>query len=95
MAFYDWALSSGYDEGLTLERIDNDGDYCPENCRWITQGEQMRNTRHSRRITFHGETKCLSEWARATGISRENIKNRLDNLGWSVEDALTREVKRV
>lgn len=63
-AFRDWAMASGYQEGLTIERRENDLGYEPGNCIWITQSEQMRNTRRSHRLTAFGETKLLADWAR-------------------------------
>jgi hypothetical protein len=63
-AFYDWALASGYRDGLTIERIDNDGNYEPSNCRWIPFSEQGLNKRNSLRFTAFGETKTVAEWSR-------------------------------
>lgn len=66
--FREWALSSGYKEGLTLDRIDNSGDYSPDNCRWITPLEQAHNTRRNVFAEYKGETKILSDWSRELGI---------------------------
>lgn len=73
----------------TIERVDNNGPYSPENCRWATWREQVRNRRDSWRITFNGETLNLTDWAARTGIERRTISARLKLLGWSIEDALT------
>lgn len=81
-------------KGMTIERIDNDGDYSPENCRWASRQEQVRNTRHNRMITFDGQTMCMSEWAEKTGISYSAISQRLNRLGWSVDRALTTPNRR-
>ena len=71
-----------------LERIDNDGHYEPENCRWATQIEQSRNTRTSIRLSFRGKTKSLTDWADELHIKACTIRSRLFR-GWKVEDALT------
>jgi hypothetical protein len=78
--------------GMSLDRIDNDGNYCPENCRWTTMRVQGRNTRHNRLITHNGQTKCLIEWAESSGINADAIYARL-RLGWPVERALTEPVQ--
>jgi hypothetical protein len=78
--------------GMSLDRINNDGPYSAENCRWTTMLVQGRNTRHNRKITHNGETKCLVEWAEATGINADAIYGRL-KLGWSIERALTEPVQ--
>lgn len=72
----------------SVERINNDGPYSPENCRWATDREQSNNRRNNHRITLNGTTKTLVEWARSIGISTGTITRRL-NLGWSPEHALT------
>jgi hypothetical protein len=73
--------------GHQIERVDNDGPYAPNNCRWASSAEQSRNTSHTALITYRGETMCLQDWADRTGIRRETIRYRL-NKGWSVERAL-------
>ena len=74
--FRDWALANGYQENLTIDRIDVNGNYCPENCRWVSMKVQMNNTRANRRITLNGETKPMAEWSESTGLSYETIRNR-------------------
>lgn len=74
--FRDWALANGYQENLTIDRIDVNGNYCPENCRWVSMKVQMNNTRANRRITLNGETKTMAEWSDSTGLSYETIRNR-------------------
>lgn len=91
--FKEWALSHGYSDNLTIDRIDVNGDYCPENCRWVTQSEQMRNTRKNHCITYMGETKTLAEWSEITGVPYHTLKSRINNYGFSAEEALTLPVK--
>lgn len=93
VAFMTWALASGYRDELTLDRIDNNGNYEPNNCRWITNAAQQLNKRTNRHITFNGETKTVKEWADIMGLHPRTLATRLD-LGWTAEAALTRAVKR-
>ena len=87
-AFRDWAMANGYRDDLTIDRINSDGPYSPENCRWATQKEQQNNRRNNRLIEFNGEVHTESEWAEITGIKVATIYARL-RYGWSVERALT------
>jgi len=81
-AFYAWAIQAGYADGLQIDRIDNNGNYCPENCRWVSVKDNCRNRRSSKYITISNETKTLAEWAEIAGLSRGTIERRL-KLGWS------------
>lgn len=87
--FYNWAINNGYQEDLTIDRIDVNGNYSPENCRWVSRAEQSINKRNNRRITFNGETKTIKEWSDDTGLSQDVISRRLNRYNWSVERALT------
>ena len=88
LVFYKWAISNGYESNLTLDRIDNDKGYSPQNCRWVTRVFQQNHRRDNNLLTFNGETRTLTEWARIVGIKNSTIRGRLKS-GWSVEDALT------
>ena len=79
--------------GMSLDRIDNNGDYTAENCRWATRKQQNRNTRRNRVLTFNGESKCVSEWSEITGIRYHTIIGRIDRCGWSIDKALTTKTR--
>lgn len=75
-------------DGLTLDRIDNDKGYSPENCRWATKRQQRKNQRTIIMIAFSGETMCRRDWAKKTGLHETTIQYRM-NAGWPIEDCLS------
>lgn len=85
--FEKWALKNGYKKGLWIDRIDNDSDYSPENCRWITPKEQQNNKRTNVKIIIDGVEKTIQEWADYSGIKPMTIKRRI-KLGWDNSDLL-------
>lgn len=87
MSFYNWSMANGYDNNLTIDRIDNGKGYEPNNCRWVDMKQQSRNTRQNRNITINGVTRCLAEWCEILGLNYDKIYNRLYK-GWSIEKAL-------
>lgn len=89
--FYSWAMANGYTDKLTIDRIDVNGDYCPENCRWVDAKTQMNNRRSNKVFTIGGKTKTVAQWAEQYGIDRYTVYNRL-RLGWSIERALTEPI---
>lgn len=90
--FYNWAINNGYEETLTLDRIDNNKGYCPSNCRWITPKEQSNNRRNNVYYTFNGETKTSKQWCELYNISQTTLLDRLKR-GWTLEQALTISTK--
>ena len=91
-SFRDWAVSHGYSDNLTLDRIDNGGNYNPENSRWVDIKTQERNTSRNHFITFRGETHCMAEWSEKLGINYRTLQHRICTYGWSIERALTTPV---
>ena len=91
--FEKWAVENGYNYNLTIDRIDLNGNYCPENCRWVTMTEQARNMSRNRIITYNGESHCLSEWGEILGISAKLLGQRINKYGWSIERAFTTPIR--
>ena len=88
-SFRDWALANGYQDNLTLDRIEVNGNYEPSNCRWATVKQQANNTRSSRYLEFNGEVKTVKEWADELGLNYRTLYSRITTKGWSIEKALT------
>lgn len=92
-SFERWAMENGYSDNLTIDRIDVNGNYCPENCRWADMKTQARNMRRNRMIEYNGETHCLSEWGDVLGISSKVLEHRINRYGWTVERAFTTPIR--
>ena len=88
-AFLEWSMNNGYDEDLTIDRIDTNGNYEPNNCRLVSRKVQQNNTRHTRLYTINGETKSIAEWCRKYGVPHERVRVRVVDKGWDIEKALT------
>lgn len=91
-SFYDWSMANGYDPNAkrgecTIDRIDNNKGYSPDNCRWVSGKVQSRNRRTNHYITFNGETKCIREWAEIYGIDNSKLFYRLKH-GYPFEEAI-------
>ena len=86
-AFIQWALDNGYKFFTSLDRIDNNKGYCPDNCRWVDKKTQNRNRRNNVYIEFRGERMCMGELAERAGLPYYRVRDRIYR-GWSVERAV-------
>lgn len=84
--FIKWALENGYKEKLTIERKDVNGDYCPDNCTWVTQKEQCNNKRNNIMISYKGKTQTLTQWCEEFNLNYQRVRERIKN-GWDFESA--------
>ena len=91
--FYSWSIDNGYEKGLSIERIDNDKGYSPDNCRFIPLCEQGKNRRSSKMIMYNGKTQCLYDWCRELGLVRTTIQNRMYH-GLTFEEAITMPLRK-
>jgi hypothetical protein len=94
MNFHNWAIANGYADGLTLDRKDNNSNYQPSNCRWVSVAQQNLNKSNQRLITFNGETRTILEWSNLLGMKYSTLKCRLDDYGWAIEKAFKTPVRR-
>lgn len=92
MPFAKWAFMNGYKDNLTIDRIDNDGCYSPDNCRWVTYKEQANNKRTNRIVEYNGEKYTVTQLAKKANIKKTTLKERL-NMGWSVKDAVEKPIR--
>jgi hypothetical protein len=83
--FVDWAIENGYKKGLTIDRIDNNGNYCPENCRWVDMYVQANNKRDNILVTYNDKTKSLRAWCRELQLPYRKTHKRYVMYGWSIE----------
>ncbi|MBR6361485.1 MAG: hypothetical protein IKS04_06780 [Clostridia bacterium] len=87
-AFRDWAHNAGYADDLSIERIDNNKDYCPENCKWIPLGDQSKNRSTSVVYEYNGKKQILKDWCREYNMPYNSVHSRIKYHGWSFEKAL-------
>ena len=87
VSFYEWSKKNGYQEGLTIDRINSNGNYCPENCRWVTTAIQNRNYSRNHFLTYNGETLCLKDMAEKYGVKPTTLLFRLKS-GMALDLAL-------
>lgn len=85
--FYRWGIANGWKKGLSLDRKDNDKDYCPDNCRFSNVPQQNRNRTSNVHLTIDGVTKILVEWSEFANVKYETLRKRLKN-GWTPKDAV-------
>ena len=88
MSFYNWSIENNYKEGLSIDRINVNGNYEPSNCRWTTRVVQQNNTRVNKYFTINNETKTLADWCRIYNVNYTTTYTRLEK-GLSIIDALT------
>lgn len=88
MSFYNWAVLNGYQENLSIDRINVNGNYEPNNCRWTDKITQANNTRRNHYIEYNKQVKTLSQWAKELNVSTGLIKGRLKK-GWTIEQVFT------
>lgn len=86
--FYDWAINNNYKSEYSLDRIDNNKGYSPNNCRWATKKQQANNTSGCRYITINGITHTLMEWSEISGINYDTLRKKLNSRPWIAEELL-------
>ena len=91
--FAKWAFRNGYADELSIDRIDTDGCYTPENCRWVSMKEQANNKRTNRIVVYEKCKYTLTELAEKIGMNKTTLKERL-NMGWSIDDAVRKPIRK-
>jgi hypothetical protein len=92
--FYNWAIGHGYTEELQIDRINNDGDYCPENCRWVTAKQNGCNRSDNKRIVFQNKSLTYSEWERQFNLPPGTVSHRVNHQHWDVIKAITTPLRK-
>lgn len=91
-SFLEWSLSNGWSKGMQLDRIDNNGNYEPLNCRWITQQRNLLNKRTNTKITYNGRSQTVTEWANELGIHVNTLRKRIAK--WGIESAFSTPIDK-
>lgn len=91
--FYDWVRSAGWQPGLSIDRIDVDGDYCPENCRFVDMFVQQNNTTRNRWLTWEGRTQTVAQWARELNVRPHALQHRVDR-NWTIDRIFLQPFRR-
>lgn len=92
--FKKWVDESGFEPGLTLDRIDNTKGYSPDNCRWATMKQQTNNRKNTLFLTYKRRKMALTDWSDKIGINPSTLRDRIKKRGWSVERAIEEPVRR-
>lgn len=92
-SFYNWVKVSGYNDTLTIDRIDNEKEYSPSNCRWVSRKVQANNTRVNVWYEYNGQKKTLSQWSDVCGISYGTLESRLHKCRWSFKKSLETPIR--
>lgn len=92
IAFYNWAMENGFNDSLSIERINVDGNYNPQNCRWATAKEQANNRRSCVMISYNGKTQNLTKWCEELDLNYKRVHNRMFKKGWDFEKAINTPV---
>ena len=93
MNFYEWSMANGYNDNLSIDRIDFNKGYAPSNCRWADKFQQANNRSNNRFIELDGEKHTIADWERITGIKYRCIQKRLMS-GWSPEEILGKRARK-
>lgn len=89
--FYDWAMDNGYADSLTIDRIDQNGNYCPDNCRWLALSDQQSNRSNNRHLTYRGETRTVKGWSEKFGIEYFHFYAMLKRNNFDIEKVIEYE----
>ena len=92
MRFFEWAINNGYSDDLTLDRIDVNGNYSPENCRWVTMKVQQNNRRDNIMIEYNGKTQTMKQWCEELGLNYGMVRTRKQR-GWEVPELFSPKKK--
>ena len=92
--FREWAYTNGYSDNLSIDRIDNDKGYSPDNCRWVDSYTQANNKRNNHVVEYNGESRTLAEWANYLNIPYRTLHHRVVGLGWDVDRAFTQPLRK-
>lgn len=94
MNFYNWSMDNGYEDSLSIDRIDVNGNYEPSNCRWATMKEQANNTRNNHIVSYKGEEHTISEWADILNLDYKTVSRRISTEGWDAERAFNTPLQK-